>query len=120
GAAPQRVTALPGAFNPLAWRGVVEGSGFVIILPEEVMKGPGAERLYRTASPIPEMDAALRTPPFQVFIHWSQLPFWKVTPVAEGLRLDLIDLRFGNPDHPGFADVAAIMDRSGKVLRAGF
>jgi hypothetical protein len=66
------------------------------------------------------MDAALRTRPFQVFSSWSQLPFWKVTPVAEGLRLDLIDLRFGTPDHPGFATVTAIVDSSGKILNAGF
>ena len=66
------------------------------------------------------MDAALATRPFQVFSSWSQLPFWKVTPVVDGLRLDLIDLRFGDPDHPGFAGVSAVVDRTGKVLRAGF
>ena len=120
GAAPQRVTALPGAFNPLAWRGVVEVPGFAEIVPVDVVNGPGAARLYPTAAPIPAMDAALRTPPFQVFSRWSQLPFWKVTPVEGGLRLDLIDLRFGAPDRPGFASVSAIVDRSGKVLRAGF
>jgi hypothetical protein len=120
GAPPQRVTALPGAFNPLAWRGVVEGAGFVMILPVDVMNGPGPGRVYPIAAPIPAMDAALRTPPFQNFIRWSQLPFWKVTPAADGLRLDLIDLRFGNPERPGFASVAAIVDRTGKILRAGF
>jgi len=120
GAPPQRVTALPGAFNPLEWRGVVEGAGCVIILPVDAVNGPGAERVYPTAAPIPAMDAALRTRPFQVFSSWAQLPFWEVTPVAEGLRLDLIDLRFGAPGRPGFASVSAIVDRSGKVLRAGF
>jgi len=34
--------------------------------------------------------------------------------------LDLIDLRFGTPDRPGFASVSAVVDRTGKVLRAGF
>jgi inner membrane protein len=120
GAPPQRVTALPGAFHPLAWRGVVEGRGFVTIMAADVVNGPGAGRVYRTADPIPAMDAALRTRPFQVFSGWAQLPFWKVTPVAEGVRLDLIDLRFGDPDHRGFASVSAVVDRTGKVLRAGF
>jgi inner membrane protein len=120
GVPPQRVTALPGAFDPLAWRGVVEGAGFVIVLPVDVVNGPGPGRVYPIAAPIPAMDAALRTPPFQNFIRWSQLPFWKITPVAEGLRLDLIDLRFGNPDRPGFASVSAVVDRTGKILRAGF
>ena len=107
GAPPQRVTALPSAFNPLAWRGVIEGPGFVIILPVDAVNGLGAERLYPLAAPIPAMNAALRTRPFQVFSSWSQLPFWKVTPVEDGLRLDLIDLRFGTPDRPGFASVSA-------------
>lgn len=120
GAPPQRVTALPGALNPLAWRGVVEGPGFVMILPVDVTNGPGTGRIYPVAAPIPAMDAALNTRPFQVFSRWSQLPFWKVMPVAEGLRLDLIDLRFGTPDRPGFASVSAIVDHTGKVLRAGF
>jgi len=122
GAAPQRVTALPDPFNPLAWRGVIEGPGFAEIVPLDLAENFNARggRLYRAAAPIPAMDAALRTPPFQVFIRWSQLPFWRVTPVEGGLRLDLIDLRFGAPDRPGFASVSAIVDRSGKVLRAGF
>jgi inner membrane protein len=120
GAPPQRVTAFPGAFHPLAWRGVVEAPGLVSVLPVDVVNGPGAPRVYPLAPPIPAMDAALRTPPFQVFSQWSQLPFWKVTPFAEGQRLDLIDLRFGDPDHAGFASVSAIVDRAGKVLRAGF
>jgi membrane-bound metal-dependent hydrolase YbcI (DUF457 family) len=120
GAPPQRVTALPRAFNPLTWRGVVESQGFAIILPVDAVNGLGAQRLYPIAPPIPAMDAALRTRPFQVFSSWSQLPFWKVTPVAEGVRLDLIDLRFGDPDNPGFAGVSAIVDRAGNVLRAGF
>jgi inner membrane protein len=122
GAAPQRVTALPDPFNPLAWGGVIEGPGFAEIVPLDLAQkfDARAGRLYRAAAPIPAMDAALRTPPFQVFISWSQLPLWKVTPVEGGLRLDLIDLRFGAPDRPGFARVSAIVDRSGKVLRAGF
>src|SRR5258708_3314800 len=73
GAPPRRVTALPGAFDPLAWRGVVEGPGLVIILPVDVVNGPGALRVYPLAAPIPAMHAALRTRPFQAFSDWSQL-----------------------------------------------
>ncbi|MEO8051545.1 MAG: metal-dependent hydrolase [Acidobacteriota bacterium] len=120
GARPQSVTVLPGFLKPLEWRGVIEGRSFVIVLPVDVVNGTGAETLYRTATPIPAMDAAMRTRPFQVFSSWSQLPFWKVTPVEDGLRLDLVDLRFGTPDRPGFASVTAIVDRSGRVVRAGF
>jgi len=66
------------------------------------------------------MAAALRTHPFEVFSRWSQVPFWRVTPVGEDLRLELIDLRFGTPDNPGFAGVSALVDRSGNVLSSGF
>ena len=122
GAPPQRATALPRAFNPLTWRGVIEGPGFVAIVPVNLSEefNARAGQLYLIAPPMPEMDAALGTRPFQVFSSWSQLPFWKVTPVEEGVRLGLIDLRFGTPDGPGFASVSAVVDRTGKVLRAGF
>jgi inner membrane protein len=122
GAPPLRVTALPEAFNPLIWRGVVEGAGFVVIVPVNLAGkyDPLAGRLYRDPPPIPAMDAALRTRPFAVFRRFSQLPFWEVTPVAEGVRLDLFDLRFGSPGSPGFAEVTAIADRQGVVLRSGF
>jgi inner membrane protein len=126
GAPPLTVTALPNAFNPLVWRGIIEGAGFVMIVPVNLLSeydpssGPGGGRLYRTAAPIPQMNAVLRTEPFQVFTHWAQMPFWKVTPVEDGLRLDLIDLRFGTPDRVGFTGVSAIVDRMGNVIRAGF
>jgi inner membrane protein len=122
GAPPRRVTALPGALNPLAWRGVVEGEGFVIVLPVDLASDydPRAGRLYPTAAPLPAMEAALRTHPFDVFRRFAQLPFWKVPPLDDGLRLDLLDLRFGTPDNPGFAGVTAIVDSLGAVRRAGF
>jgi inner membrane protein len=122
GAPPQRVTALPNAFNPFTWRGIVEGANFAIILPVNLRAefDPSAGRLYRAATPVPGMEAALRTHPFQVFSRWSQVPFWRVTPVGDNLRLDLIDLRFGSPDNPGFAGVSALVDRMGNVLRSGF
>ncbi len=122
GAPPQRVTALPNGINPLTWRGVIEGAGFVVIAPVDLLTeyDPRAGRLYRAPAPVPGMQAALRTHPFQVFSRWSQVPFWRVTPVENGLRLDLIDLRFGAPDRPGFAGVSAVVDRMGRVLRSGF
>jgi inner membrane protein len=122
GAPPQRVTALPNAYNPFTWKGVVQGTNFAIILPVNLREeyDPRAGRLYRAPAEIPGMAAALRTHPFQVFSRWSQVPFWRVTPVGDDLRLDLIDLRFGTPDNPGFAGVSALVDRNGNVLRSGF
>ena len=122
GAPPNRVTALPSAFNPLTWQGIVEGPNFAVIVPVNLLTeyDPRAGRLYRAPTEVPGMEAALRTRPFQVFSRWSQVPFWRVTPVGGDLRLDLIDLRFGTPDNPGFAGVSALVDRMGNVLRSGF
>jgi len=122
GASPKRVTALPNSFNPFTWRGVIEGAKFAIILPVNLRAeyDPAAGRLYRAPAEVPGMQTALRTHPFEVFSRWSQVPFWRVTPVGDDLRLDLIDLRFGTPDSPSFAGVSAIVDRSGNVLRSGF
>jgi len=36
------------------------------------------------------------------------------------VRVELIDLRFGTPQNPGFAAVTAVVDRMGNVLRSGF
>jgi len=122
GAPPARVTALPNTFNPFTWRGIAEGPGFAIIVPVNLREeyDPRAGRLYRAPTPVPGMEAALRTHPFQVFSRWSQVPFWRVTPVGDDLRLEMIDLRFGSPDNSSFASVSALVDRKGNVLRSGF
>ena len=122
GAPPRRVTALPNAVNPLSWRGVVEGADFAVIVAVNLLAeyDPLAGRLYRAPERIAAMDAALRTRPFQVFSKFAQMPFWTVTPADGGLRLDLLDLRFGTPGAPGFANVTAQVDAQGKVVRSGF
>ena len=101
---------------------VIEGASFAVIIPVDLLADydPRAGRLYRAPAEVPGMEAALRTHPFQVFSRWSQVPFWRVTPVGDDLRLDLIDLRFGTPESPGFAGVSALVDRMGNVLRSGF
>jgi len=54
------------------------------------------------------IDAAKKTRAFEVFGRFNQLPFWRLLPVADGLRVELIDLRFGSPDRPGFEAVAVV------------
>ena len=128
GAPPTRVTALPGALDPLAWRGVVEGTGaeitgaesrgFVRILPVNLRAeyDPRAGRRYAAVGPSPEIVAALRTHPFQVFAQFAQLPFWNLQRVDGGTQVQLIDLRFGDPGNPGFAGIRAVVDTAGRVL----
>ena len=66
------------------------------------------------------IEAALRTRPFQVFSRFSRMPFWRVTPIDDGVQVRLTDLRFGTPDNPGFAGVTALVDASGTVREARF
>lgn len=122
GAVARSITALPIGSNPLVWRGVVEGAGFALVVPVDLTRefDPAAGRLYHQAPPSPAMEAALRTRPFQVFSHFSYLPFWKVTPVEDGVEVRLTDLRFGTPDRPGFAGVTALVDAGGAVREARF
>lgn len=122
GAVAGSITALPTGSNPLVWRGVVEGAGFAIIVPVNLTGefDPAAGRVYRQAPPGPAIEAALQTRPFQVFSRFSYLPFWKVTPVEDGVEVRLTDLRFGTPDRPGFAGVTALVDASGTVREARF
>jgi hypothetical protein len=68
----------------------------------------------------PPNEAALKTRPFEVFSRFNQLPFWKVEKLADGTTEEqLIDLRFGTPERPGFA-ATAIIDPSGAVKDSKF
>jgi inner membrane protein len=122
GEVARNIAALPFGSNPLVWRGVVEGDGFAIIVPVNLAGefDPAAGRVYRQAPPGPAIEAARRTRPFQVFTQFSRMPFWRVTPVEDGVQVRLTDLRFGTPDNPGFASVTALVDANGTVREAGF
>ena len=126
GAVARRISALPGTFSPLYWRGVIEGDGFVRIVPLNLVTDfdPIGGRMEYPAPMSPAIEAALHTRPFEVFSQFNQLPFWQVAALsdatrADALRVELIDLRFGTPEHPGFA-TTAMVDSAGRVLRSEF
>ncbi len=122
GAIARRLTALPARFSPLQWRGVAEGDGFVAIVPVNLAEefDPSAGRIDYGASPdAPAIGAARRTRAFEVFGQFSQLQFWRVTPLPEATRVQLIDLRFGTPQFPGF-EATAIVDAAGQVRESRF
>lgn len=93
-----------------------ESGHFVTIVPVDLGEpfDPTAGRTDYDATPNPAIDAARATQPFQVFAEFDQLPFWKVTRTATGTLVELIDLRFGTPQHPGF-EASATVDQSGAV-----
>jgi inner membrane protein len=124
GASPLRVAAFPGPANPLRWRGMVETvdsySEYDLNLLGE-FDPAGGRRFYKPA-PDQAMAAARRTGTFQDFLAFSQYPWWQVTALLEpqaGTRVDLMDLRFGTPDRPGFV-ATAILDARGLPLRSWF
>ncbi len=119
-----RVAALPDSSNPLLWRGVVETDGFYAV--EDVnLAGdfdPTRATIFHKPEAAPEIEAARRTPTFQVFLGFSQWPLWRVSPVAEpegGKLVEVFDMRFGSPASPGFR-CGAILNARLDVVRTYF
>lgn len=114
-----RLSAIPNRWTPFRWRGVAEGDGYVVNVPVDLNTefDPSAGRVDYT---IPPSEAALKTRPFEVFAKFDQLPFWKSEKLADGMtQVQLIDLRFGTPEQPGFV-ATAIIDQSGVVRESRF
>jgi len=121
GSIPNRLTAVPARENPWRWRGIAEAEGFVDIVPIDLATefDPSDGRIEYTTPSNPAIDAARGTRAFQVFASFNQLPFWRVTPVVDGTLVELIDLRFGTPENPGF-EARAVVDAAGAVHDAQF
>lgn len=128
GDVPLRVAALPSPANPLAWRGVAEAEAFYAIcevnLTEEF--DPTSARILHKAGSAAEQvraaEAARRTRPFKVFLDFSQFPLWRFTPLdaPEGaLRVEAMDLRFGEPPAPRFV-ASAKVTAEGQLLESSF
>jgi inner membrane protein len=110
---PRRVAAFPSFGNPFRWRAVAElGDGYwvsQINLREDF--DPSDGRIYFQANPQAAMDRARETADFQAFLRFNQFPLWRVIPMSEpdgALRVELYDLRFGDPAAPGFVATAVI------------
>jgi inner membrane protein len=124
GAPPRRVAAFPSAANPVAWRGLAETADTFVIEPVNLFGefDPGQGRTLYKPEPSSTLDTARRTEVFQEFLRFSQFPFWQLTPAEQpenATRVEAMDLRFGDPQSPGFV-ATAIVDTRGQVLRAWF
>ncbi|HTB15108.1 MAG TPA: metal-dependent hydrolase [Bryobacteraceae bacterium] len=114
-----RLSAIPNRWTPFEWRGVAEGDGYVVDVPVDLNTefDPSEGRIDYSS---PANEAALKTRPFEVFSKFDQLPFWKVEKLPDNAaQVQLIDLRFGTPERPGFA-ATAILDASGVVRESRF
>src|SRR5690242_6747085 len=121
GAPPLRAAALPGPFNPLLWRGVVETKATLQILnvnPLQQLQVEDAVTFYKPALE-PSLQAARQTEPFRYFLYFARFPVWSVQPVStaegQGKRIELTDLRFGTPGAGSFHCVA-LENADGRVV----
>jgi inner membrane protein len=125
GAAPLQLAAIPDAGNPLRWTGIVETQNSFRKLPIGTLStfdseaGQNFFKLPETAA----MRAAKTTAAFHYFLYFSRFPVWTVEPIllanGEGTRVQLTDLRFGNPTDNALASFA-LEDAAGKILKSWF
>ncbi len=128
GTTPRSVAAFPGRSDPFLWRGVVETDGFYSLhevnLREEFDPTAG-HTFYRTelgAAETAAWEAARRTEAFRVFMQFARYPWRRFVPLEEpeqAVRVEVIDLRFGDPLRPAFV-VAAVVGAGGRVYESGF
>jgi inner membrane protein len=115
GLTPRRTGAFPEG-SPLLWNGIAELSNAYIEVPidlRETFRPESGETFYK-AERSPEIQAAMHTKPFQVFLEFVQYPIWVSEPAAQpehATQVSLVDLRFGTPSAPGFEAVATVIDR---------
>lgn len=123
GAAPKRITALPEIANPLRWRGLVEGDGFVsahdvhLAFDHDPDQGLTLWQPEKNAT----WQAARRTDTFQRFLRFAQWPSFRIIPMDEppgAQRVTVDDIRFGYPSSTFHAE--AEIDANQQVLSERF
>lgn len=124
GQPPLRDAAFPGPVNPLAWRGLVETREFLALAPVDLAGDfdPTAARVFYKPDPSAALESARLTPAFQEFLRFAQYPLWRVVPASEpenGARVEVMDLRFGDPLQPSFV-ATALVDARLQVVRSWF
>lgn len=123
GAPPTRVAALPGFANPMQWRGIVETADTYRLTEVNLNQtfDPAAGRvIYKTVPP--EAAPLRQTRPFQVFLDFSAFPQWRSLPVPEregAVRVEVHDLRFGDPQNPRFV-ASGVVNAAKQVESAEF
>ncbi len=124
GEAPRRVAALPGAVNPLSWRGLAETPEFYSVQDVDLWRefDPSHAAIYYKSEPGPAINAANNTPEFRDFFRFARFPLERAAPVPDpegATRVELMDLRFGTPAQPAFM-ASAMVDSRLRVTRAWF
>ena len=110
---PRRVAAFATFGNPLRWRAVAEvADGFWVSqldLREDF--NPAEGRVFYQATAPSAIERAKETADFQAFLRFNQFPLWRVVPLPQpdgAVKVELFDLRFGDPTAPGFVASAVV------------
>ena len=125
GAPAAEVAALPTPFNPFLWRGIVSTEQTFLQFNVNTLgqlNTDNPKSFFRT--PLSESIARVRgTPEFSYFLYFARYPVWAVLPVdlntGEGKRIELTDLRFGEPGQGSFHCIA-LEGPSGNLLGSWF
>jgi inner membrane protein len=117
---PKHVYAFP-AGGSLRWRGLVEGEKFYFEVPVEFSGAfdmRDGEFDYKPGH-APALDAARATRTFRIFEKFNQVPLYRLYPLVDAMRVELIDLRFGSIKTPGFKAMA-LVEPDGRIADVGF
>lgn len=125
-APPWQAVALPEAFSPFHWMGIVETASdyrMVALDPLEQLDMQNAHIWYKAAM-TPDLKSAQATEPFRYFVYFARFPLWSVTPTITedgrpAKRVELTDLRFGIPGAGSFHCIA-LENGSNQVLDSVF
>jgi hypothetical protein len=124
-AAPLNLAAIPQAFSPFQWYGIVETERTYQTLPVDTLGQldvSTAQVFYKPPAE-PAIATAQRAEAFRYFLYFARFPVWSESRVAlntgPGLRVELTDLRFGQPQRGSFHCVA-VEDASYRLLQSWF
>jgi inner membrane protein len=104
--------AMPQSFNPFEWRGIVETERTYQSLPVNTLGqiDPASAQIFFKPPQEPAIEAAKRVEAFRYFSYFARFPVWSESHVTldanPGERVELTDLRFGQPQHGGFHCIA--------------
>jgi inner membrane protein len=122
---PVRAAAMPGPINPLHWRAIVEtGAAYRVYAFSSFQSfEPEIGTVFFKPAVGAAMAGAMQTEPFRYFAYFARFPLWTVSPVSfdekEVTRVEMTDLRFGDPGQTPFRCVA-IEDGQGRVMQSRF
>lgn len=115
----KNVYAFPSGLGLQYWRGVVEGDNFFyeMLVNRTGEFNMSRARLDYKAPESAALEAARRDPVFAADLRFNQVPMWRTSPLEDGTRVQLADIRFGGFDS-GLFTVTAIVRPDGRVENA--